>query len=132
MIDPIRTEPTGVEVDDGSAAFPRSLQWLAVVGVVIALLGASVRSFAVKDQGQGLLTFILVAVAVVLTARRLFAPAWKAIVARPYLLVPIGIVLLAQEVIGWLARIPFLSPIFALLFSGQLLGLSGGLSVVGT
>jgi hypothetical protein len=132
MIDPIKTEFTGVEAGHGTASLPRSWRALALAGSAIALLGASLRSVPVRDHhGRGLATFIIVATAVVVTARLLFAPAWRNIVSRPDLLVPVGIVLFGQEVLGWLARIPVLVPILSHTLSGQILRLSLGISGVG-
>jgi hypothetical protein len=132
MIDPIENEITGVEAGHRTAGFSRSWRALALAGTAIAVLGALLRSIPVgMHHGAGLGTFILVAGAVVVTARLLFAPAWRTIVSRPDLLVPVGIVLFGQEVLGWLARIPVLVPILSHTLSGRILGLSLGMSGVG-
>jgi len=122
---------TAAGASGGGEAFaghaPHAGPWraLALLGVGVTLLSALVRSLPVRSgQGHGLLTFLVVMIAAALALRIVFGAFWRAVGARPDLLVPSGVALLGAEIVGWCSRMPGLTALLAPSLSGQLLGIS--------
>jgi hypothetical protein len=106
---------------------PRAGPWraLALLGVGVTLLSALVRSVPVQSgQGHGLLTFLVVVIAATMALRLLFAAFWRAVRARPDLLIPLAVALLGSEILGWCSRIPGLAALQTPALSGRPFGLS--------
>jgi len=122
----------------GEGAFaghaPHAWPWraLALLGVGVTLLSALVRSFPVRSgQGQGLLTFLVVVIAAGVALRLFFRAFWRAVRARPDLLIPLAVAVLGAEILGWCSRIPGIAAVLTPALSRRLLGLSLALSFGG-
>jgi hypothetical protein len=110
---------------------PFSTGWrrLALLGGAVSLASATFAS-GPPFRPTGTVVFSVVAVAALLCGWLLFAPARRRFLARPDLLVPVGVVLLIQQLIDWLSRLPGLSAILTPSASGGLLGISLSFSLL--
>jgi hypothetical protein len=117
------TTPNPFQLPDtrqsGSGQLLRSL---ALIGVAIVLVQESIAGLPWQPrQEAGLLVLLLAAIAVSVSLVWLMPDAWRKLRRCSDLLVPLGILTLAEAVVGWLTLIPamgaFLSPTTRLEFA---------------
>jgi hypothetical protein len=102
---------------------------VAAVGVGIVLLQQAVVSFPLRPrQGAGFVVLLLAVIAVALTFRWLLPSALPTLRRCPELLVPLGLLVFAEAVVGWLLLLPALAAILAPSKPVQILSLSFTLS----
>lgn len=108
----------------------RSLRWIALLGVALVLVSRLVQSFPLASRWWlgGLLLLVLM-VAVTLVAVLMMPRAAGTLTRNLDLLVPLGLLLLAQEVLALLLKLPLLGTVFAASHPVKLLNLSFVLSL---
>lgn len=93
------------------------LRWLAILGPCIALLQEVVISFPWKERQEwGLPLLVVLILAVAFTLRFLMPAATCKLLRQPDLLIPVGLLFLAQGVLDWSKWLP---PLAALLMPTQ-------------
>ncbi|MCH5373545.1 MAG: hypothetical protein JJ992_06180 [Planctomycetes bacterium] len=111
---------------------PRGAPWrvVAMLGVVAALLIAGLESVPLEPrQGRLFLFAVPIAVATMLVLRLAFPWPWAKMWSHPDLLVPVGVVVGVQQLLGLLYKLPLLAALLAPQWSARLLGISLGLSL---
>jgi hypothetical protein len=123
MEDSLMSAGTTFEADS------RDRRWRisALAGTGVALLLALIRSGSVTEQDLGFAFWILVAWLVAMAI--VFRTGRRALIARPELLVPVGIVVPISVLVDWLAAAPRLERIMQPIASVSLWGLGFALSI---
>ena len=106
------------------------LRWVALLGVACVLVARVVQSFPLAPLWWiGLLLLAALTVAVALVAVLLMPRAAGTLARNLDLLIPLGLLLLAQEALALLTKLPLLGTVFGASHSLNFLNLSFGLSL---
>jgi hypothetical protein len=93
--------------DTVTPAARRVLRFVAVAGVGVVLVQETISAFPLEPrQAYGLIVLALVVPAVLFTLVVGTRSAWQKIRGYPDLLVPLGLLTLAEAVVGWLTLLP--------------------------
>jgi len=116
--------------ETGKPGAKKLLRLLAVGGVAVVLLQETISSFPLQPrQESGFIVLVVAVIAVLLVLFRGLPGAWQKLQRYPDLLVPLGVLTLAEAVIAWLVLIPAVSAILSPSKQLQFAGLSLSLSI---
>lgn len=107
------------------------LRLIAVFGVIVVLLQEAITAFPLKPrQEYGLIVLVFATPIVLFTIAFGLPSAWRTLIRHPELLIPLGILTLAEAVVGWLMLVPtvaqVLSPSKQFQIAAISLSVSGG------
>jgi hypothetical protein len=92
----------------------RTFRLIALLGLGLVLIVDLARAFPLQPrQGWGFLVLALAVIGVLLSARVLMPEATAALRRNKDLLVPVGLLFFAQNLVGWLTLLPFVGPVLA-------------------
>src|SRR5208283_2472044 len=93
--------------DESSPGVRQILRLIAILGVGAVLLQEAIIAFPLKQRQEMGFVVLVLAVPVVLLSLAWGMPsAWQKLFRHPDLLVPLGILTLAEAVVGWLMLLP--------------------------
>lgn len=108
----------------------RGWRWVALIGAAASIAGAASRSFPLEPrQGRLVVSGLIIAVLTLLALRFVFPWPWQRVRVQRDLLVPIGVLAGAEQLLGLLALAPLASAVLAPSWSAQVLGLSLSVSL---
>jgi hypothetical protein len=103
---------------------------LAGVAAVLIQQAATGIPFRQPRQGWGFIVLLLAAPAVIATVIVLMPNAGRRLLRHPDLLVPLGVVVCAESLLGWLALVPVVGPLLAAAKPVSVVGIGLTLSAV--
>jgi hypothetical protein len=90
---------------------PRLFSWVAILGTTAVLIEQTVSALPLKTGQAWAFPFLIIAASLVAATLTVLMPsAARRLLQQPDLLVPLGLLILASGVLGWLQRLPVAAP----------------------